>query len=115
MLRKESTQLVLRSKQISHWINLFSCDFDQTYANSAIRIGKAHFKNKVPPHLYIAGYNFFQCQLIVEVSDQLSGEAELPQCLAAIAKVISLDMDLALSAYTRQYWRSVSEATKAAP
>lgn len=94
----------LPERQKSHWITLFSCKFDDIYAKNAINIGKVHFKNKVSPYVYISGYNYFQCELIKAVSAECRGDADLAAMLMSIAKVISLDMDLALSAYTREYW-----------
>lgn len=95
----------LRVKQRRHWIALFSCRFDDEYVESAIRIGRVHYQHRVPPYLYIAGYNFFHCELIDALSRRHANTYELSHLLSSVTRVINLDMDLALSVYTREYWR----------
>lgn len=91
-------------RQQRHWLRLFSCEFDETYVAGALRVGDVHFRNKVPPYLYVAGYNFFHCQLIRLSAENFEHSLELQGLHTAISRLISLDMDLALSAYTRAYW-----------
>ena len=93
----------LKKRQKQHWIKLFSCRFDDSYVNSAIRIGKIHFTQGVAPSLYIAGYNYFHCELIAAVAKRQSNPRELSEVLTSICRVISLDMDLSLSVYTQEY------------
>jgi len=96
----------LKDAQEKHWKRLFSCEFDHAYAESAMTIGRAHLRAGVAPYLYIAGYSFFTCELVRIASDAFSGDLQLTSILTSIQKVISLDMDLALSAYTRELWRA---------
>jgi hypothetical protein len=95
----------LKFKQKQHWSSLFSCKFDQKYVARATRIGTIHFEQGVAPYLYIAGYTFFHCALIEALHARKALAADLPRILASVSRVISLDMDLALSVYTREYWR----------
>ncbi len=97
----------LRRQQKKHWIKMFWCDFDSDYAAAAEAVGRRHYQNRVPPYLYVAGYNFFTCELIKLASAHYGASLELPGILTSATRVVSLDMDLALSAYTREFWTRV--------
>jgi len=99
----------LQNKQISHWRAMFSQDLDEAYVRRALRIGEVHFTQKVAPYLYIAGYTYFQCELLGLISEKNRGDGDLSQTLTSLTRVISLDMDLAISVYTRAVWRSRTE------
>jgi len=108
ILKSRHQVAALKFKQKKHWSSLFSCAFDEKYVASAVRIGTVHFQHGVAPYLYIAGYTFFHCALIDALTARQSLAADLPRILAAITRVISLDIDLALSVYTREYWRQAA-------
>lgn len=101
--------LRLSERQKQHWLRLFSCRFDAEYVRSALHVGEVHYARRVPPYLYLAGYNFFHCELIRLASATITG-IEVPPLLAAITRLVTLDMDLALSAYTREHWRAPAPA-----
>lgn len=94
----------LRSLQSAHWLRLFSCEFDDEYVNNALKIGQIHYTNRVAPYLYMAGYNMFHCEVIRVASEEYHDTIYLPHVLTAVTRVITLDMDLSLSAYTREHW-----------
>ncbi|WP_119421853.1 protoglobin domain-containing protein [Desertibaculum subflavum] len=102
----------LKVRQKAHWLRLFSSTFDDDYVSGAIKVGEVHYVQAIPPYLYIAGYNFFHCELIRLVCDAVPSRL-VPRVLAAFTRVVSLDMDLALSAYTREYWKSVTASHRA--
>jgi methyl-accepting chemotaxis protein len=93
----------LKPAQKRHWKSLFSGRFDDEYTDQAIRIGTIHYRRKVAPYLYIAGYNYFHCEMIRLAALHYDG-MDLAQILQAIAKAVALDMDLALTSYTRAAW-----------
>ncbi len=88
----------LRKRQHDHWLMLFSCSFDQTYLLNALAVGHAHFHAKVPPALYMAGYNFVATDLLRLVATEYKG-GEMAAATASITRVVNLDMSLALSAF----------------
>jgi hypothetical protein len=98
----------LAPRQKAHWVNLFSCKLDEQFVTNALLVGKVHFQTKVPPYLYLAGYNFFHCQIIKLATNKYDRLTGLPEILSGISRLITLDMDLALSAYTREYWQAPS-------
>lgn len=84
-------------------MRLFSGEFGDDYAASAMAVGRAHLRAGVPPHLYIAGYSFFQCELQTLAHKHFASELAFPSISAAIVRYIALDMDLALSVYMREF------------
>ncbi len=94
----------LKQRQAAHWLEMFECRFDDHYLAGALRIGRVHFDRKVPPRLYLAGHNYFHCRIIELAAQKYGQSRELPVALASIARIIALDIDLALSSYTHAFW-----------
>ncbi len=97
----------LHGHQKVHWLKLFSCQFDQDYVRDALHVGHMHYEYGIAPYIYISGYNFFHCRLIRLATRHHTDPAELTDILVAITRLVSLDMDLALSAYTRDQLRHI--------
>lgn len=95
---------VLKVKQKAHWTALFECNFDDHFAEYAMRVGQVHFDRKIPPYVYLAAYNYVQCLIVARISKAVNGRDDLAGALSSLSRVITLDIDLALSAYTRAYW-----------
>jgi len=96
--------------QRDHWMRLFSCRFDAEYVRGALAVGQRHFDRGVAPYIYIGGYTYFHCELIQLASRHFARPLELANLLSALSRLVSLDMDLALSAYTREYWTQAKGA-----
>jgi hypothetical protein len=94
----------LANKQREHWRKLFACTFDESFVTTAQTVGQAHYQHKVAPYLYIAGYAFFQGEIARMLCERYAGSRELPDMLVAMTRIIALDMDLAISIYTKEYW-----------
>ncbi len=104
----------LKQHQRAHWIRLFNAELDVECVAESVRIGKAHHRAKVPPHLYIAGYNFFHSALLKRMATRYQNDPQLPLMCEAVTKIIGLDTDLALSVYVRELWRHSIEPTRKA-
>ncbi|WP_169400873.1 protoglobin domain-containing protein [Thalassobaculum salexigens] len=89
----------LKSRQIQHWERLFSAEFDRPYIASAARIGLVHHAIGLPLHLYLSGYNRVLCDLTTLAIRHHSGSLSASDTVNAIIKVVSLDMDIAISCY----------------
>tara|TARA_R110000868_G_scaffold158190_4_gene386158 strand:- start:13409 stop:13933 length:525 start_codon:yes stop_codon:yes gene_type:complete len=100
----------LRQAQRQHWLSLFDGDLSAEYRKRAQRIGQVHYAKGVAPYLYIAGYNFFQCEILSALSERYRSDLRLAEILTAVTRVVSLDMDLSISVYTRELWRDSSES-----
>lgn len=99
----------LKPRQREHWMSLFSCTFDEAYVESAIKVGRIHYERKIAPYLYMAGYNFFHAELNGVAWRHCQDRGMLRDLLEAISRLVTLDMELALSAYTRQRWLKGAE------
>jgi len=99
----------LKMKQKAHWLRMFECRFDEAYAAYAVRIGQTHFERKIPPYIYLAAYNYVQCLIVARVTKLQSHRHDLTEISSSLSRVITLDIDLALSAYTRAFWQHTPE------
>lgn len=88
----------LKFRQQRHWETVVTARFDGSYLVDSLTIGFAHFRARIPPHLYMAGYNFFIGDLLRLVSTEFRG-TEMAAATTAITKVCMLDMSIALNAY----------------
>lgn len=95
--------------QRAHWLKLFECAFDDVYVRNALRIGQVHYQHQVPPYVYIASYNYFLGNILA-ASAEATRWFDLPDLLADISRLVSLDMELSLSAYVRQHWKNDDHA-----
>lgn len=75
-----------------------------------MKVGQIHYDNKIPPYLYMAGYNFVHCEIITLASQKYGNSSDLPNILSSITRLVTLDMDLSMSAYTREHWRGAPAA-----
>lgn len=106
LIADDAMEKSLRARQKVHWLRLFGCRFDDDYVASALAVGRAHLRVGVAPYIYIAGYNFILCELIKAVVVHHAGALNVSGILTAMTRVVYLDMDLALSTYTRELWRA---------
>jgi methyl-accepting chemotaxis protein len=97
---------ILKRLQCDHWRRLFSANIDDTYMDRAIRVGRAHHDHDVTPVVYIAGYNFVQRALTTVIADAFRDDPALPRLINSAMSLITLDMDLSISVYMREYWLS---------
>jgi hypothetical protein len=109
-LLPESVIPALKTKQRAHWARLFDCKLDETYGVEAMRIGRVHFERKVPPYIYLAAYNYVQSLIVAAVAGKARGRGELAAIVNSLGRIITLDIDLALAAYTRAFWSDASGA-----
>jgi len=100
--------------QREHWLQLFKCEFSDEFVNRALRIGRIHYTNRIPPYLYMGGYNYFLCAVLEMAAQHVRG-LDLPELLADITRLVTLDMDLSISAYLREHWRDGEGDAVAAP
>lgn len=90
----------LKAAQRRHFIELCRGPYDSAYFESRLRVGVAHARIRLAPHLYLGGY-LFQMRFLRERfldhfgADPAAGEAGLDSLL----KVVMLDISLATDAY----------------
>jgi methyl-accepting chemotaxis protein len=90
----------LQRTQAEHWQRLFTGNFDDTYAASVRRIGKAHVRIGLEPRWYIGGYQFVLNELTaVLIGNGLLGRRGLARRLRALNTAVLIDLDFAISVY----------------
>ncbi|WP_321502227.1 globin-coupled sensor protein [Breoghania sp.] len=90
----------LSEAQKSHWARLFSGRLDDEYVQSSRRIGLAHVKIGLEPNWYIGGYAFITNKLVSAICRKHRFSAtKAASVIAAMNKVVMLDMDMAISTY----------------
>lgn len=93
--------------QEKHWINILNGQFDQSYIDTVLKIGKAHHRIGLEPRWYIAGYAFILAEFQVLIANSFKTwrwgktlTSERDDAIRAITKAAMLDMDFAISIYT---------------
>jgi Protoglobin len=104
IIRDAEMERHLRTSQRVHWSNMMECRFDAAYAAQAVAVGRAHHRAGVAPYLYVAGYNYFLCEALNLAALHHLGTSELAGILTSVTRIVNLDMELALTAYTRELW-----------
>jgi methyl-accepting chemotaxis protein len=100
---KESMARASKAQAV-HWQHMFSARFDQTYLDSAGRVGLVHSRIGLEPRWYVAGYAFVMRKLLT-LANRPAGrfrrlsEVDRATLLEAIAQVVLLDIELGISIY----------------
>jgi methyl-accepting chemotaxis protein len=96
-----------KSGQMKHWSSIVSGNFDQTYLQSVLTIGKTHARIGLEPRWYMGGYAYLTEFLVSAIIKErlsknpfTSGMVKpLSEEIGAIIKAVVLDMDFAISTY----------------
>ena len=93
-------QGALEGAQVKHWTRLFSGRFDEDYAASVERIGRAHHRIGLEPRWYIGGYQFMLSELSqLILRKHRFAPARAGRLIEALNKAVLFDLDFALSTY----------------
>jgi methyl-accepting chemotaxis protein len=103
--------------QIRHWAHLFEGRFDDKYRESAVRIGHVHHKIGLTPSWYLSGYGYLLGELLAVVAANAAGltaaqRRRMAQIQQAVARAVTLDIDLALSSYWDALMRERQQDTE---
>lgn len=95
-----------KAAQIRHWEQILAGTFDQTYVESARRIGRVHHRLGLEPQWYIGGYRKLLVSLLRRLETRPRGrwlgKADHDKQAAlvdALVTVVLLDMDFVISVY----------------
>ena len=99
-----------KSKQQAHWELISNGRLDESYAKAVTHVGEVHARIGLEPRWYIGGYNIVLEQLIAALLEARWPKArfnrrrnemrqQAKEEIAAVAKMVLLDMDLAISVY----------------
>tara|TARA_R110001606_G_scaffold30572_5_gene94522 strand:+ start:477 stop:1241 length:765 start_codon:yes stop_codon:yes gene_type:complete len=98
----------VRQKQYEHWRKLLSGLFDETYLESAKRIGTVHCSIGLEPHAFLTGYAAVLSKLLCDASQPDGGPARKghrsshsPEIVIdALTRAALLDIGVALTSYS---------------
>jgi len=98
-----------KNMQVQHWDLIASGQFDDTYFQSATKIGQAHHRIGLEPRWYIGGYGHLIAGLIRTVEMNIDtpkfgkkvkeAREHKANLMSALTRAALLDMDLAISIY----------------
>lgn len=95
-----------RKAQENHWANLAGGNFDESYVNGVVAVGRAHARIGLEPRWYIGGYAIVLSELVegIVAREKQSmfarrGGKALAEKLSAVIKASMLDMDYSISVY----------------
>lgn len=90
----QDTFLRLRGAMRAYVIRMFEGNYDLTYANSRLRVGKVHARIGVPPKLYVSSLHLLE-GLVAERMLEAAGAG----AAEALHKLFLLDLQFAFDAY----------------
>ncbi|WP_417483913.1 protoglobin domain-containing protein [Maricaulis salignorans] len=98
----------VRQKQYEHWRALLSGLFDETYLESAKRVGTIHCSIGLEPHAFLTGYASVLSKLLREASQSRGGRNRLGRksgnspdiVIDALTRAALLDIGVALTSYS---------------
>lgn len=105
-----------KGAQKSHWTELLSGHFNADYVASAERIGRVHYRIKLPFPYYLSSYSKASSQLQNALIEQMEGEdrEKIAAGLGALTRAFALDMDLVIEGYFTAMHEEQSAAAQAA-
>jgi signal transduction histidine kinase len=91
----------LLSKQREYLLSLATPGLDDRYVEERARIGEVHQRIGLEPRWYLGAYSLYFSLLAPVISEAFRGDPErVSQTLAALVKILMLDAQLALEAYS---------------
>lgn len=96
----------LRAAQTAHWEALFTGELGDSYVRQVTSAAEAHIRIRLPNFHYMAAYAFFLNELVAGAHRLFRDDADqLMQVVAAINKLVLIDMDLTVSLYMQRLIR----------
>lgn len=90
----------LKAAQRRHFIELCTGPYDEAYFESRLRVGVAHARIRLAPHLYLGGYLVQLRYVRQKLREAFADDpARADACTDSILKIILLDIALATDAY----------------
>src|SRR5690606_32729337 len=95
----------------AHWQRLFLNGFDDSYFDSAERIGMAHYRIGLEPAWYIMAYGFLFNEMVAVLKRHTLGGVRV-QAVQDLNRAMMLEMDLAISVYQREMMNALRARTE---
>jgi diguanylate cyclase len=104
----------LRSAQRRYVLDLFSGEYDLEYVNNRLRIGLVHKRIGVEPKLYLSAIHTLKVLLRETIVNHVASEAERQAVLAALDKLIFIDVTFVFETYIRSLVAEIETAMEKA-
>lgn len=101
MLERQGNVERLKAAQKEHWRALFSANFDESYLQRVISIGKTHHRVGLKPKYYLSGYALvLESLLPILIHGNRRDPEQAAREAVALVRAVLMEADLALSVYT---------------
>lgn len=102
--KDEATVERLKLAQRRYLISLVSGSYDEEYFLSRVKIGQVHHLIRLTPCLYLGAYSLYQRMIFPLIFKAFGSDYEkIQKAILALEKIINLDMQLAINAYSEAY------------
>lgn len=89
---------IIRQHLQRHWVRVLDGEYGDDYLRSALMIGYVHYRAHVPPHMYMAGYNYFLSSFLQAIATDYKGN-DFAAAAGTVSKVILFDMSISLTSF----------------
>lgn len=113
LLARGRVQEHLREVQARYFVQLLTGPYDEAYFEDRLRIGFVHERVALEPAWYMGSYRKFVALVRRRLLAEGNPPARVADWLAALEKVVYLDMELALDAYFHTRSREILDANRA--
>jgi uncharacterized membrane protein (DUF373 family) len=100
---KNSTIIDNHRKKIKQWyINLFCGEYGLEYFANLYKIGEIHVKIGLPTHYVNSAFSFVRTFILQNIEDNYKDKNEHVKELAAVEKIIDMNLDVLTSSYREE-------------
>ncbi len=100
----------LRAAMLNYVTTLFKAEFDDSYINGRLRIGKVHKQLSITPRLYMAGISNLQTVLDRHIEAATEDGMDSATIKDALHKALLFDTQLVFDAYIDSYQQEMEQA-----
>jgi rsbT co-antagonist protein RsbR len=112
-LSDEKVVARLKLAQKAYFVDLTAGNYGEEYFRSRIKVGIAHQRVGLPPRLYISTYGYYMQLFIPQIYETQRFEIDTANDIfMGLQKIISLDQELAISAYIHSIDEVISRQTQ---
>ncbi|WP_010630535.1 globin-coupled sensor protein [Sporolactobacillus vineae] len=107
IIDRYSTVEKLSKTLAGHIMNFFDGKIDDAFVESRAQVGRMHYKINLTPSYYMGTFQNIQYHLIHIVFREVGDHPAAEQAIHAINKMISLEQQIVLEVYDREYARNL--------
>jgi HD-GYP domain-containing protein (c-di-GMP phosphodiesterase class II) len=96
----ETSLQQVKQLQKEYFLGLSGGEYGKSYLENRLRVGCMHHRISLSPRWYIGAYSVYLQLVYPYLVEALATQSEKTRLVMAFAKLVNLDMELALTAYT---------------